>query len=194
MKNISVFCGSSSGNSPIYRETARQLASYLATNDFALVYGGGKIGLMGEIADTALAKDGEVIGVIPKHLQDREVGHTELTKLHVVKSMHQRKKLIEELSDAFIALPGGLGTTEEIFEMLTWAQLNLHKKPCAFLNVNGYFNYMVDFLDNMVKEGFLEKEYRNMIIIEEEIETIFKRFQNYSHPDIDKAKNALSKM
>lgn len=193
MKRISVFCGSSSGNSIKYKNTAQKLATYLANNNLTLVYGGANVGLMGELADTALANKGKVIGIIPKHLQDREVAHSKLTELRVVETMHQRKKMMEEISDAFIALPGGLGTTEEIFEMLTWAQLNLHKKPCAFVNVNGYFNFLLSFLDTMVKEGFLEKEYRDMIIIEDDIESIFDQFKSYEHPIIDKAKIAIEK-
>ncbi|MDA3954721.1 MAG: TIGR00730 family Rossman fold protein [Bacteroidales bacterium] len=194
MKKISVFCGSSPGNSMIYTKTAQKLAIYLANNNITLIYGGSKVGLMGELANEALLKGGNVIGIIPKHLKDKEVAHTELSELRVVDTMHQRKKMMEELSDAFIALPGGLGTTEEIFEMLTWAQLNLHKKPCAFVNVNGYFNFLIDFLNNMVLEGFLEKEYRDMIIIEDNIETIFDQFTSYKHPIIDKAKIAIEKL
>lgn len=193
MKRISVFCGSSSGNSIEYKNTAKKLATYLADKNLTLVYGGANVGLMGEMADVALAKGGKVIGIIPKHLQEREVAHTNLSELRVVETMHQRKKMMEEISDAFIALPGGLGTTEEIFEMLTWAQLNLHKKPCAFVNVKGYFNFLLSFLDTMVKEGFLEKEYRDMIIIEEDIITIFDQFKTYEHPVIDKAKIAIGK-
>ena len=193
MKRISVFCGSSSGNSIKYKNTAQKLATYLAENNLTLVYGGAYVGLMGEMADVALAKGGKVIGIIPKHLQDREVAHTNLTELRVVETMHQRKKMMEEISDAFIALPGGLGTTEEILEMLTWAQLNLHRKPCAFVNVNGYFNFLLSYLDTMVKEGFLEKEYRDMIIIEDDIKSIFDQFNSYEHPIIDKAKIAIGK-
>lgn len=194
MKNVAVFCGSSPGNNPIYLKNAKLLASYMANNNYTLIYGGGKVGLMGEVADVALSENGKVLGVIPQHLKVREVAHNGLTKLYVVETMHQRKKKMEELSDAFIALPGGLGTTEEIFEMLTWAQLNLHKKPSAFLNVNGYYNHLEDYLNNMVKEGFLETETRNMIIIEDNIESIFDKLNKYQHPEIDKAEIALSKV
>ena len=193
MKNIAVFCGSSTGDSVVYQNIAQQLAFYFASNDLTIIYGGGKVGLMGIIADVALAEGGKVIGVIPRHLEEQEVAHAGLTVLYVVDSMHQRIKLIEELSDGFIALPGGLGTTEEIFEMLTWAQLNLHKKPCAFVNVNGYFNHLMDFLDQMVQEGFLDQGSREMIIMEPDISAVFEKLHQYEHPAIDKAQNALRK-
>ncbi len=194
LKNIAVYCGSRPGNSMIYGKAAKDLASYLVEKNLSLVYGGGKVGLMGEIAEAALAEGGKVIGIIPKHLKDREVAHENLTELRVVDSMHNRKKMIEEISDAFIALPGGMGTIEEIFEMLTWAQLNLHNKPCAFYNVDGYFDHLIQFLDNMVKEGFMDKESLDMIIIENNIKSIFKKIENYVHPKIDTAKIAISKL
>jgi len=148
---------------------------------------------MGKLADLILGSGGKVIGIIPKFLIDKEVAHNGLTKLIEVDSMHERKSLMQMESDAFIALPGGLGTTEEIFEMITWGQLNIHQKPCALLNINGFYDFMNDYLDNAVNEGFIEKEFKNMIIIEHDPNKIIQRFLNYVHPKIDKAKIALTK-
>jgi len=193
MKRICVFCGSSYGNNKIYVEAVTKLCRILIKNNIALVYGGAKVGLMGELADQFLSSGGEVIGIIPKFLVDREVAHKGLTRLIETDTMHERKELMQRESDGFIALPGGLGTIEEIFEMITWGQLNIHKKPCAFLNINGYYNFINAFLENAVKEGFIELEFKNMIIIEEDPEILIQRFFNYDHPTIDKAEFALLK-
>ena len=193
MKQICVFCGSSPGKNKIYAESVKKLSDIFIQHNLTLVYGGAKVGLMGVLADQILNQGGKVIGIIPKFLKDKEVAHNGLTQLIEVDSMHERKNLMEQKSDGFIAMPGGLGTVEEIFEMITWGQLKLHKKPCAFLNTNSYYNFIDKFLDNAVSEGFIEQEYKNMIIIEDNPDTIFQRFLNYQHPVIDKAEKALNK-
>ncbi|QSE98153.1 LOG family protein [Fulvivirga lutea] len=163
MKNICVFCGSSFGNSPAYKNSAIELGELLAQKKYRLVYGGGNVGLMGVIADTVIKCGGEVIGVIPEFLQQREVGHTGLTELIVVDSMHQRKMKMAELADAFIAMPGGFGTLEELAEITTWVQLNLMNKPIGVLNVNGYYNHLQEFIGKMNKEKFISVENSNLI-------------------------------
>lgn len=168
MKSICVFCGARPGNNPIYMESAVSFGKLLADNSIQLIYGGGKVGLMGVIADTVLENGGEVQGVIPQGLVDEEVAHAGLTKLHIVRTMHQRKELMYNLSDSFVALPGGFGTLDEFFEILTWSQLGLHKKPVSFLNINGYFNFLIDHFDLTVKEGFVDRALANRIIIEED--------------------------
>lgn len=155
--NICVFCGSSFGNNPVYTEAAKALGSLMAANNHTLVYGGGNVGLMGAIADSVLENKGEVIGVIPKFLMDREVGHTGLTSLEIVTSMHERKKRMADLSDAFVAIPGGWGTLEEIAEILTWKQLGLLNQPVAILNINGFFDPLLKQMQCMVTEGFLQE-------------------------------------
>ena len=155
---ICVFCGSSSGNNPIYADSAKELGSLIARQKHSLVYGGGNIGLMGIVADSVLENKGEVIGVIPKFLMDREVGHIGLTSLEIVTSMHERKKRMADLSDAFVAIPGGWGTLEEIAEILTWKQLGLISQPVAVLNVNGFFNPLLEQMRLMVKDGFLHEQ------------------------------------
>jgi uncharacterized protein (TIGR00730 family) len=158
--SLCVYCGSSSGKHPEYTEQARAFGAEMATRDITLVYGGGKVGLMGVIADAVLAGGGKVIGVIPRQLVDREVAHAGLTELQVVDTMHQRKTRMFELSDAFVALPGGFGTLDEMFEMLTWSQLGLHNYPCAFLDVRGYYAPLRSMMDHMVGEGFVRAEQR----------------------------------
>jgi len=165
---ICVFCGSSPGNDPAYAEAAQKLGRTLAERDTTLVYGGGHVGLMGVVADAALGAGGEVIGVMPRALVDREIGHTGLTKLHVVHSMHERKALMSRLSAGFIALPGGNGTLEEFFEVLTWAQLGEHDKPCGLLNVAGYYDPLLTVFDRMVDRAFLKKEHRELVLVEED--------------------------
>ena len=191
MKKICVFCGSSRGNNKIYSESARKLGDIIVKNNLSLIYGGAKIGLMGELANRVMELKGEVIGIMPYFLVKMEVAHTGITRLVKVNSMHERKQIMLREAEGFIAMPGGSGTMDEIFEMITMGQLNQHKKPCAFLNINGYYDYIDKFLQNAVAEGFLDKGYRDMIIIENEPEIIIERFMNYSHPDIDKAKIAL---
>jgi uncharacterized protein (TIGR00730 family) len=164
LRSICVFCGSSVGSRPEYSAAAAEVGRLLAERGIRVVYGAGKIGLMGVLADAALAVGGEVIGVIPQMLVDKELAHRGLTELRIVTSMHERKALMAELSDAFIALPGGLGTFEELFEVLTWAQLHIHHKPCGCLNVAGYFEPLNQLLDHGVAEGFLRSEQRQLLI------------------------------
>ena len=176
MHRLCVFCGSSSGNDPAYSELAQQLGRVLAQRRIGLVYGGGRVGLMGVLADAALAAGGEVIGVIPQALLDREHGHRGLTQLRVVDSMHARKALMAELADGFVALPGGIGTLEEIFEVWTWAQLGMHQKPCALINVGGFFTPLIGFLDHLVATGFLRAESRAMMTVAASPEELLTRF------------------
>jgi len=162
-KRVCVFCGSSAGLSERYAEAARATGLAIARRGLGLVYGGGRVGLMGHLADSALAAGGEVVGVIPKALFERELGHTGVTDLRVVRSMHERKAVMADLSDAFLALPGGLGTLEEFCEVLTWAQLGIHRKPCALLNVEGYFDPLLALFENAVREGFLAKAHQALV-------------------------------
>jgi uncharacterized protein (TIGR00730 family) len=175
MRALCVFCGSSSGNHPGYSEVARQAGTFLARSNITLVYGGGRVGLMGSLADAVLTAGGRVIGVIPQMLMDKEVGHTGLTELHVVRTMTERKLLMGELSDAFVALPGGIGTMDELFEVWTWTQLELHRKPCGVLNHNGYYDSLVAFLHHCVQEGFLRPRHRAALLVESEIEPLVER-------------------
>ena len=191
MKRICVFCGSSPGARPEYEYAAKQLGYTLARKGLGLVYGGARVGLMGKIAQAVLEKGGEVIGVIPKGLVEREVAFTGLVDLRVVDSMHERKALMADLSDGFIALPGGLGTIEEFFEVITWAQLGIHPKPCGLLNINHYYDRLIDFLDHTVNEKFVELEHRSMILIDENSEKLLQKFETYHPPKIDKAKWVL---
>lgn len=192
MKRISVFCGSSPGNNQAYTDAAKSLGRAIVENGFGLVFGGGAVGLMGQIARTVLQMGGEAIGVIPRAMVERELALKELTDLRIVKSMHERKALIADLSDGFIALPGGLGTIEEIFEALTWTQLGIHKKPGGFLNTNNYFDHLVRFLDHMSDQEFVDKGHRDMIFIENDPDMILKKFKSYQHPDVDKTTWALN--
>jgi len=164
MKRICVFCGSNAGARSEYAEAARALATVLAERKLGIVYGGGNVGLMGVLADAALARGGEVIGVIPQKLVDKEVAHRGVTELRIVQTMHERKALMNDLSDAFLALPGGFGTLDEFFEVLTWAQLGFHGKPCALLNVAGYYDGMLAMLDHAVTERFLRPAHRELVI------------------------------
>jgi len=179
MKKICVFCGSSSGNDPEYEEYARKMASAIFHNNMSLVYGGGSVGLMGVIADELLNLGGEVIGVIPGFLAEKEVDHKSLTQMITVDSMHERKQIMSELADAFIAMPGGYGTLEEIAEILTWAQLGLVQKPIGLLNVNGYYNHLVQLLDHMVASSFLKPENRNMLQLGTEPEELLSQMSKY---------------
>jgi len=182
MNSICVFCGSSPGNDPAYAEAAQRLGGILAESDTTLVYGGGHVGLMGVVADAALEAGGEVIGVMPRSLVDREIGHKGLTKLHVVGSMHERKALMSELSDGFIALPGGNGTLEEFFEVLTWAQLGEHGKPCGLLNVAGYYDPLLKVFDQMVEKNFLGGAHRELVLVAEGPSSLLQRFEGYEPP------------
>lgn len=162
---LCIFCGSKPGDNPAYAEAAAELGRMLARQQIGLVYGGASVGLMGVIADAALQAGGDVIGVIPGSLVDMEIAHPDLTHMHVVGSMHERKALMTDLSDGFIALPGGIGTLEELFEIWTWAQLGLHKKPYVLLNVAGYYNQLIGFLDEVAAAQFLKQQNRDMLII-----------------------------
>lgn len=185
MQRICVYCGANPGNDPAFQAAAQELAQELAQRGLGLVYGGASVGLMGILADTMLAAGGEVIGVIPRVLVDREVAHPGLTELHQVDSMHQRKATMAELADGFIALPGGFGTLEELFEMLTWGQLGLHRKPCGLLNINGYYQGLVDFLDHAVAAGLLMEDNRRMLLQSEQPSQLLDRFQDYQPPSLE---------
>ena len=185
MKNICVYCGSSPGRRPEYAQAAEALAAELVARDIGLVYGGASIGVMGAVADAVLAGGGRVTGVIPEALAVREVPHPGLTKMHVVGSMHERKALMEELSDGFIALPGGLGTLEELFEILTWAQLGFHRKPCGLLDVASYFQQLVAFLDHAVAEQLLQPQYRAMLLQADDPAQLLALMDDYIPPAMD---------
>jgi uncharacterized protein (TIGR00730 family) len=175
MKSIAVYCGASFGASPVYAEAACALARAMVEHNIALVYGGGNVGLMGVIADEVLRLGGEVTGVIPRALVEREVGHTGLTRLFVVKDMHERKAMMSELSDGFIAMPGGMGTLEELFEMLTWSQLGIHDKPVGLLNVNGFYDGLIGFIGHQQQEGFVRAQHAALIMVESEPEALLRR-------------------
>jgi uncharacterized protein (TIGR00730 family) len=191
IKRICIFCGSSYGRGEKYKETAVQLGQILISRNIGLVYGGGDVGLMGTIANTVSDNGGEVIGVIPRHLADKEVAHKGISDLRIVNSMHERKALMESLSDAFIAMPGGFGTIEEIFEIVTWAQLELHTKPCGFLNTNGFYDKLFEFINLVSAEGFIKKEYLNLIQLDSSPDKLLDKFYCYQPIKIDKAKYAI---
>lgn len=180
MQRICVFTGSRSGAGDQYASAARSLGALLAARGLTAVYGGAEIGMMGVLADTVLARGGQVIGVIPGHLTEREIAHSGLTELRLVDSMHERKMVMSELSDGFIALPGGFGTLDELFEALTWAQIGLHRKPCGLLNVTGYFDGLLAFLDRAVEQEFLAPEYRRMLLVDTDPAALLDRMQVYA--------------
>jgi len=185
IKSLCVYCGSSSGSHPAYTEAAQAFGTRMAKEGIALVYGGGKVGLMGTVADAVLAAGGQVIGVIPRQLVEKEVAHTGLSELQVVETMHERKTRMYELADAFVALPGGFGTMDEMFEMLTWAQLGLHSYPCAFLDVRGFYRSLAATMDHMVAEGFVKAEQRDQVWFGENIDALFewmRRFESSYTP------------
>lgn len=186
LKSITVFCGASKGNEEIYKEQAVLLGKALAKHKIRLIYGGARIGIMGAVADAVLKNGGEVIGVIPAFLKSKEVAHDALTQLITVQSMHERKARMNELCDGVIALPGGYGTLEELFEMLTWAQLGLHSKPIALLNTNGYYDSLNDMIEAMVKKGFLSNQNQLMLLTSNSVEEILEKMQNYSAPFVPK--------
>ncbi|RJG08237.1 TIGR00730 family Rossman fold protein [Massilia cavernae] len=177
MKSIAVYCGALHGASPIYDASARAMAQALVEHNIALVYGGGNVGLMGTIADEVLRLGGEVTGVIPRALIELEVGHTGLTRQFVVKDMHERKAMMYELSDGFIALPGGMGTLEELFEMLTWSQLGLHCKPIGALNVDGFWDGLVAFIAHQYKQGFVRPQHAGLLQVDPDPDTLIRRMQ-----------------
>lgn len=186
MKRICVFCGSSAGSRPEFRAGAEELGAELARRNIGLVYGGGDVGLMGAIADSVLKGGGEAIGVIPEHLMAREIGHKQLTKLHVVRSMHERKALMADLSDAFIALPGGFGTLEEFFEVLTWSQLGLHVKPCGIVNVLNYYTPLLAMLDHAVEERFLKAQNRALVLWRETPTELLQALEEWRPVHVEK--------
>ena len=190
-RRVCVFCGSSPGARPAYAAAAAALGRELIARGIGLVYGGGRVGLMGEIARTVHAGGGEVIGVIPRDLQARGLGMTDLPDLRVVETMHERKALMADLADGFVALPGGVGTLEEFLEVLTWAQLGLHDKPCGLLDVAGHHAPLVRLLDHLVERGFLGPAHRAMILLEERPDALLERFAGYAPPAADKAEQAL---
>ncbi|MGA7631920.1 MAG: TIGR00730 family Rossman fold protein [Terriglobales bacterium] len=186
MKRICVFCGSSPGSRPEYRAAAEEMGAELVRKNVALVYGGGDVGLMGIIADAVLKAGGQVQGIIPENLMAREIGHKGLTKLHVVRSMHERKALMADLSDAFIAMPGGFGTLEEFFEVLTWTQLGLHAKPCGMLNVLGFYTPLLAMLDHAVEEGFLKQENRTLVLVRESPADLLRALEEWRPVRVEK--------
>ncbi|ENV38896.1 TIGR00730 family protein [Acinetobacter venetianus RAG-1 = CIP 110063] len=179
---IALYCGSRTGNKPIYRDKAIELAQHIANQGFGIVYGGASIGLMGQVANTVLEHSGEVVGVIPEFMLDYEIAHGKLTELHIVKTMHERKALMAERANAFIALPGGLGTFEEILEIATWGQLNQHQKPMIIYNVNRFYDPLIAQLDHAVEEGFLPPQHRAKVIICDTLEQISSVIKNLSTP------------
>ena len=179
IKTLCVFCGSSMGREPYYAETARGLAGMLLANEIALVYGGANVGLMAILADTMLAKGGKVTGLMPTSLVEREVAHKHLTEMHIVGGMQERKALMADLSDAFIALPGAYGTLDELFEVLTWNQLGIINKPIGLLNIHGYFDPLIRMLDHAVAERFLRPEHREMLLIDDDPESLLEKLSSY---------------
>ena len=186
IKRVCVFCGSAKGNRPTYEQAAIDIGTALALNNFELVYGGGHVGLMGVVANAVLMNGGRAIGVMPEHLVAKEIAHQELTELRVVTSMHERKAMMEELSDAFIALPGGYGTFEEFCEMLTWGQLGLHRKPCGLLNVDGFYDALIDLFENAVREGFVHAEHRQLVLDDSNPDALIQRLCAFKPPTITK--------
>lgn len=185
-KRICVFCGSSPGLLPDYLAAARELGAALVRHNLSLVYGGAHVGLMGEIANSVMQRGGEVIGVMPQSLIDREIAHRSLSELHVVQSMHERKALMAELADGFVALPGGFGTLEELFEIVTWGQLGLHRKPFGLLNVNQFFDQLIGFLDFAVGQQFIRPQHRQMILVDADPDRLLEHFAAYTPPNVSK--------
>ena len=185
-KRVCVFCGSSPGARPAYLEAAREVGTLLARRGIELVYGGGRFGLMGATADAALSAGGSVIGIIPLSLAQKEVAHQGLTELRIVRSMHERKAQMSDLSDCFLALPGGFGTLEEFFEVLTWAQIGIHGKPCGLLNVNGYYDPLLAFADQTVAERFVRPVHRALILTDTNPVALLDRMARYQSPVVDK--------
>ena len=186
MKSIAVFCGSSSGFNSIYETFAQELGAYMAKNQISLVFGGGQVGLMGAVANASLAENGKVIGLIPHFLNLKEVAHTGVSELISVDSMHERKAKIYEISDGFIILPGGFGTCDEMFEILTWGQLGLHGKPVGVLNINGFYDHLIVHFENMVKEGFLNAQNKDAILISDSIPDLIEMMENYKPKSVIK--------
>ncbi len=186
MKRVCVYCGSNRGSREAYADAAVSLAEVLVNHDIELVYGGASAGIMGVIADAVLERGGRVHGVLPRTLMHKELAHKSLTELHIVNGMHERKSMMAALSDGFIALPGGFGTLEELIEVITWGQLKFHDKPCGLLNVDGYFDALLAFLDHAQREGFLREESRAMLIAESDPVPLIRRFERYTAPVVEK--------
>ncbi len=186
MKYIAVFCGSASGSDTEFAEQATLLGKIIARKGYGLVYGGAHVGLMGAVADGVLSEGGKVIGVIPEFLKKKELEHKNITEIHVVETMHERKALMSKLSDAIIALPGGYGTLEELFEMLTWSQLALHKKPIGILNVDGYYDPLIEMSEKMIEKGFLKEEYRKILIVENKVDNLLDQMDRFEPLKNDK--------
>ena len=186
MKRITVFCGSSFGTDEIYTEQAALLGQTLAKQNIELVYGGANVGLMGAVADGCLNEGGKVIGVLPDFLRSKEIAHTGLTELILVESMHERKTKMNDLCDGVIALPGGFGTLDELFEMITWAQLGLHKKPIAILNINGFYDSLIELLQTMTDKGLLKEANQKMLLVSDDIEDLLDKMKNYIPPTVGK--------
>jgi uncharacterized protein (TIGR00730 family) len=186
MKTICVFCGSSVGRNENYKNKARSLGRILANEKITLVYGGGNIGVMREIADSVLENGGEVIGVMPRHIVEKEIARKHLTKLHIVETMHERKALMAELSDAFIALPGGFGTFDEMFEVLTWNQLEIINKPVGILNIDGYFDHLLAFISHAVAEKFVREEHQNNLIVEDDEQILLEKLAGFKPQKAEK--------
>ncbi len=182
MKKIAIFCGSSNGASSVYIENAKKIGKELARRNITLVYGGASVGVMGAVANSVLEENGQVIGVMPSFLEQKEISHKHLSELIIVDSMHERKARMAELADGFIALPGGPGTLEEFFEVFTWAQLGLHQKPCGLLNINHYFDPLVELFNHMSREQFLHEKYRSMAIVDIEPSRLIEKFYSYEPP------------
>lgn len=191
MEKITVYCGSSPGKNQAYQQAAIELGGVLAARNITLVYGGGSVGLMGILAETVIDRGGRVIGVIPRAIAEMEVAYTELQDLRVVKDMHSRKAMMADLADAFIALPGGLGTIEELMEILTWSQLGFHQKPVGVLNIAGFFDPLLDFLKQLAEDEFIAPEHESMLLVDDRVEGLLDQFDNYSPPEVDKAQRAL---
>jgi uncharacterized protein (TIGR00730 family) len=186
MRRVCVFCGSNVGVQPAYAEAAEAMGALLARRNVGIVYGGGHVGLMGVLANSALAAGGEVIGIIPQALADREIAHAGLTELHVVDSMHTRKAMMADLADAFVAMPGGVGTFEEFFEAVTWTQLGLHRKPCGLLNVNAFYSPLAAFIDLAVSEGFIKPIHRAAIVVDDDPARLLETLATLKLPDVPK--------
>ncbi|MFN8283081.1 MAG: TIGR00730 family Rossman fold protein [Chitinophagales bacterium] len=186
MKKITIYCGANVGSDAIFEEQAYLVGKTLAQQNISVVFGGGKVGLMGAVANGAMQNDGEVIGIIPHFLNAKEIAHDGITEMITVETMHQRKTLLHELSDAMIALPGGFGTMEELFEMLTWAQLGLHSKPIAILNTNGFYDALLALIQTMVDKQFLKIEYQEMLLFSDDINDLLEKIKNYKAPPVEK--------
>jgi uncharacterized protein (TIGR00730 family) len=184
LQTVCVFCAANPGNDPVYQREARDFGALLAREGRRVVFGGGRTGLMGALAEGALASGGNIVGVMPRHLVDREVAHTGLTELHVVGSMHERKTMLSQLADGFVAMPGGIGTLEELFEIWTWGQLGLHRKPYGLLNIGGFFDPLLAFLDHAVRDGFIGAESRGMLAVDSDPRALLTRMEAMEPPRV----------